>query len=188
MRLTQKFLILAAALTVIPTSPALSDTPSESATIWECPQADGSSMYTNNKEKADCHAKALKPLSVVPDLENMPTVPRATTTAAPRYEVPPYQERVAGMGGLNAPDWARDWHASIASSGSVQNEACSLYSEWMHLALKTRGGFFFGSDPSYGGDVTGGNQRGGSYSFYDNARYVALSRLFGSGFVPIGCF
>lgn len=187
MRLTQKFLILAAALTVIPTSPALSDTPSESAMTWECPQADGSPMYTN-KERAGCHAMTLKPLSVVPDLENMPTAPRATTTAAPHYEVPPYQDRAPGMRGPNVSDWARDWHASIAASGSVQDEVCSLYSEWMHLALKTRGGLFFGSDPSYGGDVTGRNQRGGSYSFYDNARYVALSRLFGSGFVPIGCF
>lgn len=57
----------------------------------------------------------------------------------------------------------------------------------MHLVQKTRGGMFFGSDPSYGGDLSARNQRGPSYSFYDNTRYVTLSRLFGRGFVPIGC-
>jgi len=55
------------------------------------------------------------------------------------------------------------------------------------LAQKTRGGLFYGSDPSYGGDVSGRNQRGPSFSFYDNARYVTLSRMFGTGFVPVGC-
>ncbi len=86
------------------------------------------------------------------------------------------------------PDWARDWHASNLSSGSAQAEVCTLYMEWIHLVQKTRGGMFFGSDPSYGGDITGRNQRGASYSFYDNTRYIALSRLFGTGFIPIGCF
>lgn len=92
------------------------------------------------------------------------------------------------MGGRQVPDWARDWYASNTSSGSVQAEVCSLYMEWMQLVQKTRGGMFFGSDPSYGGDVTGRTQRMPSYSFYDNSRYIALSRMFGTGFVPVGCF
>jgi hypothetical protein len=188
MRPTPMFLFFAAMLAGFSAAPAFSDTQSGSDTTWKCPQADGSSIYTN-KEKTGCEAMALKPLSVVPDLEHMPTIPRATTTVAPHYEVPPYQDRASGMGGRNVPpDWARDWYASISPSGSVQEEVCSLYSEWMHLVQKTRGGFFFGSDPSYGGDITGRNQRGASNSFYDNARYITLSRLFGTGFVPVACY
>jgi hypothetical protein len=187
MRLTQKHLFFAATLTVFSGSAAFADTPSESGTTWECPQADGSSIYTN-KEKSGCHAMTLKPLSIVPDLENMPTASRPTTAGEPHYQIPSYQERTAGTGGRHVPDWARDWHASIAPSNSVQEEVCSLYSEWIHLVQKTRGGLFFGSDPSYGGDISGRNQRGASNSFYDNARYIALSRLFGTGFVPVACF
>jgi len=111
-------------------------------------------------------------------------------------------ERGSGFGGVEragkelllpqperiVPEWAKDWYASIAPSGSVQDEVCSLYSEWMQLVQKTRGGFFFGSDPSYGGDMTGRNQRGPSHSYYDNTRYLALSKLFGRGFVPVACF
>jgi hypothetical protein len=76
---------------------------------------------------------------------------------------------------------------SIASSGSVQAEVCSMYGEWLHLNEKTRGGFFYGTDPSYGGDLSGRNHHGASYAFYDNARYVTLSKIFGRGFIPIGC-
>ena len=182
-----RIVFLAAMFAVVSAAPASSDTLPGSDTIWKCTQADGSFIYTN-KEKTGCEAMALKPLSVVPDLENMPTIPRTMTTSAPHYQSTPYQDRVAGMGGAQVPDWARDWYASIAPSGSVQEEVCSLYSEWIHLVQKTRGGFFFGSDPSYGGDITGRNQRGPSNSFYDNARYMALSKLFGRGFVPVGCF
>ena len=187
MRPTRMFPFLAAMLAVFSAAPAFSDTESGSGMTWDCPQADGSSIYTN-KERAGCRVMELKTLSVVPDLENMPTIPRATTTVAPHYEVPPYQDRVSGMGGRNVPpDWARQWYAGIAPSGSVQEEVCLLYAEWIHLVQKTRGGFFFGSDPSYGGDITGRNQRGASYSFYDNTRYVTLSDIFGRGFIPIGC-
>jgi hypothetical protein len=181
------FPFLAAMLAVFFAAPAFSDTESGSGTTWDCPQADGSSIYTN-KERAGCHAMALKPLSVVPDLVNMPTAPQTMTTSALHYEVPSYQDRSSGMGGRTVPDWARDWYASNTSSGSVQAEVCMLYMEWMQLVQKTRGGMFFGSDPSYGGDITGRTQRGPSYSFYDNTRYIALSRLFGTGFVPVGCF
>jgi len=187
MRLIQGFCLSTAIFAVASAVSAFDDSSPGSATTWECHQADGRSLYTN-KEKVGCSVLALKPISVVPDLEHMPMAPRTITTSAPHYEASPYQDRIAGMGGNTVPDWARDWHTSIAPSGSVQQEACSLYSEWMHLVQKTRGGFYFGSDPSYGGDITGRNQRGPSYSFYDNARYIALSRLFGTGFVPVGCF
>jgi len=90
--------------------------------------------------------------------------------------------------GQTVPGWAQDWHSSIAwTGGSIQTEVCSLYGEWINLVQKTRGGFFYGTDPSYGGDLTGRNQRGTSFSFYDNARYQTLSRFFGTGFVPVGC-
>ncbi len=187
MRPTRMFSFLAAILAVFSAAPAFSDTESGSGTTWDCPQADGRSIYTN-KERADCRAMALKPLSVVPDLENMPTIPRTTITSEPQYQIPSYQEGASGAGGRHVPDWGRDWHASNLSSGSAQAEVCTLYMEWIHLVQKTRGGMFFGSDPSYGGDITGRNQRGASYSFYDNARYITLSRLFGTGFIPIGCF
>jgi hypothetical protein len=187
MRPTRTFPFLTAMLVVFSAAPVLSDTQPGSDTTWQCPQADGSLIYTN-KERNGCHAMTLKPISIVPDLENMPTAPRTPVTSEPRYEVPSSQERTLGMGGRQVPDWARDWYASNTSSGSVQAEVCSLYMEWMQLVQKTRGGMFFGSDPSYGGDVTGRTQRMPSHSFYDNARYIALSRLFGTGFVPIGCF
>lgn len=168
---------------------ASADTPPpapEPTDVWECLTADGDTIYTN-KERAGCRAMMLRPLSVVPSLENMPIVPRPAPVAAPHYEVPAYQDRPSGIGGRSVPEWARDWHASVAPGGSVQEEVCSLYSEWLHLVQKTRGGVFYGSDPSYGGDLSGRNQRGASYSFYDNARYVALSNIFGRGFIPIGC-
>jgi len=179
----------ASTLVTLLAGPAVADTPApapEPAGMWECVQADGNKIYTN-KERAGCRSMMLRPLSVVPSLENMPTAPRPAPVAAPHYEVPAYQDRPSGMGGRNVPDWAREWHASIAPGGSVQEEVCSLYSEWLHLVQKTRGGMFYGSDPSYGGDLAGRNQRGASYSFYDNTRYVTLSRIFGTGFIPISC-
>jgi hypothetical protein len=186
MRFSGLSLPSAAALAIMIPLPSFADAPpapNEPTTTWECPQADGTPLYTN-KEKAGCRAMTLKPLSIVPDLEHMPTIPQ-TVSAVPPYHPPAYPG--SSLERQQVPDWARDWRASIAPSGSVQEEVCTLYSEWVHLVQKTRGGFFFGSDPSYGGDVTGRNQRGPSYSFYDNARYIALSRLFGTGFVPVGC-
>ncbi|MGQ0557376.1 MAG: hypothetical protein ACT4PN_15695 [Nitrospiraceae bacterium] len=187
MRPTQVFPFFAALLAVFSTAPAFSSTESGSGMTWDCPQMDGSSIYTN-KERAGCRAMALKPLSVVPDLEHMLTIPRPAIVAEPQYQIPSYQERTSGTAGRQVPDWARDWHASNLSSGSTQAEVCTLYMEWIQLVQKTRGGMFFGSDPSYGGDITGQNQRGPSHSFYDNTRYMALSKLFGRGFVPVGCF
>ena len=182
---------IAAALTLA-TASAFADTTDtekfDPARMWECPQADGSSIYTN-KERAGCKLMDLKPLSVVPSLDNMPTY-HPSPVRAPHYEIPGYSEPAqAGemRGAHDVPNWAEDWHASVASSGSVQSQVCTMYGEWLNLNQKTRGGIFYGSDPSYGGDLSGQNQRGASYSFYDNARYLALSRLFGQGFVPIGC-
>jgi len=158
----------------------------EPADMWECTQADGNVVYTN-KERAGCREVMLRPLSVVPSLEDMPTIPRTTPAAAPHYDVQPSQDRLSGMTGRNLPDWSREWYASNTTSGSVQAEVCGLYMEWLTLVQKTRGGMWFGSDPSYGGDLSGRNQRGASYSFYDNARWMALSRIFGTGFVPVNC-
>lgn len=183
-------LMIASAIFTLSSTSAFSDTTvaSDPLLMRECPQADGSALYTN-KDLPGCKLMTLKALSVVPSLDDMPTY-RPTGAAAPHYDIPPYTDRnqtdMAG-GRPTVPDWAKDWHASIASSGSVQAEVCSLYGEWIHLVQKTRGGFFYGTDPSYGGDLSGRNQRGPSYSFYDNARYVTLSKLFGPGFVPIGC-
>ena len=189
MRPHRLFMIAAAILTLSSTS-AFSNTevPFDPFLMRECIQADGTVLYTN-KELPGCKLMKLKELSSVPSLENMPTY-RPPVTEAPHYNVPSSPDRhQTGMvgGGQTIPDWAKDWHATIASSGSVRGEVCSLYGEWLHLVQKTRGGFFYGTDPSYGGDPSGRNQRGASYSFFDNARYVALSRLFGTGFVPVGC-
>ena len=157
------------------------------ARMWECTQADGSSMYTN-KERAGCKLMALKELSTVPSLDHMPTyrspypAPAAPDTA---YSM---DSGSSAMRGQTVPEWARQWHSSVAwSGGSIETEVCSLYGEWINLVQKTRGGFYYGTDPSYGGDLTGRNQRGASFSFYDNARYQTLSRIFGTGFVPVGC-
>ena len=192
MRLFTLLALVVLTTLAISSTPAYSDTTAtekfDPARMWECPQTDGSSMYTN-KERPGCKLMDLKPLSIVPSLDNMATY-RPATAIAPHYDVPAYssQEQIGAVGGEQAiPDWAREWHASIASSGPVHAELCSMYGEWLNLNQKSRGGVFFGSDPSYGGDLSGQNRRGPSYSFNDNARYIALSRIFGQGFIPIGC-
>ncbi len=187
------FTLAAAAALVLAAPPAIADTNEtvkfDPARMWECPQADGSSIYTN-KERPGCKLLALKELSVVPSLDQMPTY-RSPYAATPSSDMQYSMDRApVGMPtrGQTVPGWAQDWHSSIAwTGGSTQTEVCSLYGEWINLVQKTRGGFFYGTDPSYGGDLTGRNQRGASYSFYDNARYQTLSRIFGTGFVPVGC-
>lgn len=179
----------ASTVLVLLAASASADTPPpapEPADTWECPLEDGTTIYTN-KERAGCRAVLLRPLSVVPSPESIPATPRPSALAVPHHDIPSYHDRGASVGGRNVPDWAKEWYASVAPTGSVQEEVCSLYSEWLHLVQKTRGGMFYGSDPSYGGDISGRNQRGASYSFNDNTRYVTLSRIFGAGFVPIGC-
>lgn len=192
MRPISAFTLVAAAACVL-AAPVFAETNEtvkfDPARMWECTQTDGSSIYTN-KERAGCKLMTLKELSVVPSLDQMPTY-RSPYAAAPSPDMPYSMDRsVAGMGprGQAVPGWAQDWHSSVAwSGGSVQTEVCALYGEWINLVEKTRGGFYYGTDPSYGGDLTGRNQRGASFSFYDNARYHALSRIFGTGFVPVGC-
>ncbi|SLM46976.1 Exported protein [Nitrospira japonica] len=172
--------------------PALSNASEQAdvdlGTMWSCPLPDGTVLYTNKdrKNKDGCTPMSLKPLSVVPSLDAMPTY-RPPVASAPQYDIPAIDRGAGPSGSAAAPDWAKDWHASVTSSGSVQAEVCSIYSEWLQLNQKSRGGFYFGSDPSYGGDVSAQNQRGPSYSFYDNARYHTLARIFGTGFVPVGC-
>ncbi|MEO5864731.1 MAG: hypothetical protein ABIQ79_06835 [Nitrospiraceae bacterium] len=186
-----RLLLIAATTLVLSSTSVFANTPIASfdpLLMRECPQANGDTLYTN-KELPGCKLMTLKELSVVPSLDEMPTY-RPTMAVAPQYNIPQYPDRnqtdMTG-GGQTVTDSARDWHASIASSGSVQAEVCSKYGEWLHLNEKTRGGFFYGTDPSYGGDLSGRNRHGASYSFYDNARYVTLSKIFGRGFIPIGC-
>ncbi len=174
---------IVALLALVVASPVLADTPPpvEPSETWECPQADGTSVYTN-KEKPGCRAMMLKPLSIVPSLDHMPLIPRSIGN--PPYQIPSAPDHGPVSGTQNVPDWAKDWYASTTGS---RGEICGMYWEWIRLNEKTRGGLFFGSDPSYGGDPTGQNQRGPSYSFYDNARYQTLNRIFGRGFIPVGC-
>ena len=184
------FTLVAAAL-VIAIPAAFADTNEivkfDPARMWECTQADGSSIYTN-KERPGCKLMTLKELSVVPSLDNMPTY-RSPYSATSPSDLPYSLDRAsAAMPTRTVPGWGQDWYSSIAwTGGSIQTEVCLLYGEWLNLVAKTRGGFFYGTDPSYGGDLSGRNQRGASFSFYDNTRYHALSRLFGTGFGPVGC-
>ena len=185
--------LVAAAALALAASSAFAETTEtvkfDPARMWECTQADGSSIYTN-KERAGCKLMVLKELSVVPSLDHMPTYRPAPSAAAPHRGMPEYAEGTpwaAAGAGQSIPDWARGWYASVGSSGLVHAEVCTMYGEWLALNQKTRGGFFFGSDPSYGGDLSGQNRRNPSFSFYDNARYLTLAKLFGPGFVPIGC-
>ena len=191
MRPLRAFTFFAAAALAVATTTAFADMDEtvkfDPARMWECTQADGSSMYTN-KERAGCKLMTLKELSVVPSLDHMPTY--RSPYPAPSSPDTAYStdQASSAMRGQTVPEWARQWHSSVAwSGGSVQTEVCSLYGEWVNLVQKTRGGFFYGTDSSYGGDLTGRNQRGASFSFYDNARYQTLSRIFGTGFVPVGC-
>ena len=81
------FTLAAAATLVLAASPAIADTNEtvkfDPARMWECPQADGSSIYTN-KERSGCKLLVLKELSVVPSLDQMPTYrsPYAATPAS----------------------------------------------------------------------------------------------------------
>ncbi len=176
--------LTAVLLAVMPIGFAFAETSDSPDVMWACQEPDGTTLYTN-KERPGCQTMTLKPLGVMPDLAKMHTIPPATMDAVHRDSM--HKDRTTPRADRSVPDWARGWYSSIAPSGSVQEEVCSLYSEWMHLVQKTRGGMFFGSDPSYGGDITGRNERSPSYSYFDNTRYLTLSRLFGRGFIPIGC-
>lgn len=172
-------------------SPAFTSASNE-AEVWQCPGPDGTPLFTN-KEQAGCHAMELKPLSISPTLPEMAGHPFSGGSTIQHYDAPSqsdtfsYDTPAGALRNLRAvPDWAREWQASNSLSGSAQSEVCSMYGEWLRLNEKSRG-FFFGTDPSYGGDPTARNFRAPSFSFYDNARWMTLSRMFGAGFVPIGC-
>jgi hypothetical protein len=189
MRLHDVLLIALAVLLPIPTI-ARAGEASENE-MWECPAPDGTSLFTN-KERPGCQPKELKPLSTVPSLPDTGIL----SSGAPihhyddpyRPEALSYDTPAGAMRNMKSvPDWAKDWHGSTTLAGSVQAEVCTMYGEWIRLNEKSRGGFFFGTDSSYGSDPTTRNFRAPSYSFYDNARWVTLSRMFGTGFVPIGC-
>src|SRR5712691_124883 len=118
-------LMIAATILILSSTSAFSDTTIafDPLVMRECPQADGSTLYTN-KDLPGCKLMTLKELSVVPSLDDMPTY-RPTLATAPHYDIPPYLDRnQTGMtvGGHTVPDWDKDWHASIVSSGSVQAE------------------------------------------------------------------
>lgn len=164
----------------------------ESSTVdmWECPGPEGTILYTN-KERPDCQPKALQALSVVPSLPDF-HLPSSSgyspSRLSPNTQDFAYDTPIGALRNFSQiPDSGRDWYAANAGSGSVQAEVCSMFAEWIHLNQNTRGGHFFGTDPSYGGNPTANNWYAPSYSFYDNARYVTLSRIFGAGFIPIGC-
>ena len=154
----------------------------ETAGVWECPQAGGETLFTNRKAPG-CRPIELKELSVVPPLVFPPgsgSAERTIVVERPAAAVPTTAMQ-------NIPDSGKGWYGNIAPSGSTRERVCALYGEWINLNERTRGGMFFGSDPNYGSDPTGRNQTSSSYPFYDNARWVTLSRLFGGGFVPVGC-
>ena len=178
---------LVASLTLAPSVQAIE---SSSVEMWECPGPEGTILYTN-KERPDCQPKALKALSVVPSLPDMPISPSiggSTYQPVPKAKDFSYDTPIGALRNLSQiPDSGRDWYAGNTAGGSVQGEVCSMYIEWIHLNQNSRGGHFFGTDPSYGGNPTAQNWYAPSYSFYDNARYVTLSRIFGAGFIPIGC-
>ena len=88
--------------------------PALSSGVLECPQADGTVLFTN-KEKAGCRTMALKPLSVVPSLDHMPNSPPPPVTEAPASTMTPDRRD------RTAPGWAKDWHAGLAQDGSTQD-------------------------------------------------------------------
>jgi hypothetical protein len=166
---------------------------STDAEVWQCPGPDGTPLFTN-KERADCQAMDLKPLSIAPSLPEIGDHPISRGLGTQHYDssVPgdafSYDTPAGALRNLKSvPDWAREWQAANSLAASPQGEVCSMYGEWLRLNERSRGGVFFGTDPSYGADPTARNFRAPSFSFYDNARWVTLSRIFGTGFVPIGC-
>jgi hypothetical protein len=89
-------LMIAATILTLSSTSAFSDTTVsfDPLQMRECPQADGSTLYTN-KDLPGCTLMTLKPLSVVPSLDDMPTY-RPTVAAAPHYDIPPYPGNQTG--------------------------------------------------------------------------------------------
>ena len=183
-------LVLATLAVSLSLQPGAQAFESPAVDIWECPGPEGTVLYTN-KERPNCQPKVLQALSVVPSPPDLPLPSlggSSRSRQSPRTEDFSYDTPIGALRNLSqVPDSGRDWYAANAGSGAVHTEVCSMYAEWIHLNQNTRGGHLFGTDPSYGGNPTAQNWSAPSYSFYDNARYVALSRIFGAGFIPIGC-
>ena len=181
------FAIFAASLLLAQPAQA---TESTAVDMWECSNSDGPTLYTN-KERPGCQAMTLATISTVP---SWPEVTLRPSTGGAIYEPTPgvpdyaYDTPMGALRNLTqVPDFARDWYAANRGNGSVQAEVCGMYLEWLNITQNSRGGFFFGTDPTYGASPTARNWQAPSYSFYDNTRYLALKRIFGAGFIPIGC-
>ncbi|MGH7219129.1 MAG: hypothetical protein ACREI1_02205, partial [Nitrospiraceae bacterium] len=86
-------LVIAATFLTLSSTSAFSDTTIafDPFLMRECPQTDGSALYTN-KDLPGCKLMTLKELSVVPSLDDMPTY-RPTPTTAPHYDIPLYPDR-----------------------------------------------------------------------------------------------
>lgn len=183
-------LVLATLAVSLPLQPGAQAFESLAVDMWECPGPDGTVLYTN-KERPECQPKVLQALSVVPSPPDLPLPSSGGSSPSrqsPRTQDLSYDTPIGAVRNFSqVPDSARDWYAANAGSGSVHTEVCSMYAEWIHLNQNTRGGHLFGTDPSYGGNPTTQNWYAPSYSFSDNARYLALSQIFGAGFIPIGC-
>ncbi len=159
--------------------------PADPMGMWECSQPGEVPLYTN-RERDGCRKMDLKPLSTVSPLPDSPSRLQRTLPMGPAGDHPGPIEPAPPAHSRNIPDWGKDWYAHNSSDASVQSEICVLYSEWLQLVQRTRGGFYFGTDPSYGSDPSRRNFAS-SNPFWDNARYVSLANIFGRGFVPIGC-
>ncbi|MBX3237878.1 MAG: hypothetical protein KF814_17175 [Nitrospiraceae bacterium] len=183
-------IILASIATGFLLAPYVQAAESSEVEMWECSGPDGTTLYTN-KERPGCQPKSLKALSIVPSPPDFPLIPLVSGHPTPQLPRPDWYSYDTPIGALRnmrqVPDWSRDWYASNAQGGPVQVEVCSMYMEWLNLNQKTRGGMFYGTDPSYGGDPSTRHSRTPGNSFADNARYQALNHIFGAGFVPIGC-
>ncbi len=160
--------------------------PADPMGMWECPQAGDVPLYTN-RERPGCRKMELKPLSTVPSPTDLPALRQQPTLMVPEIERPGVVLPPSSTHSRNVPDWAKGWYASNTTDASVQTDVCALYSEWLQLIQRTQGGFWFGSSSSYGSDPSGRNYDSRGDSMWDNRRYLALTRIFGAGFVPIGC-
>ncbi len=88
-------------------------------------------------------------------------------------------------GGQTLPDWAKDWHASVASSGPFKLKSAPCMENGSTSFRIVAGSFTeqtLRMAETFREEISGVD-----YSFYDNARYITLSKHFGPGFVPIGC-
>lgn len=91
MKWTCVALFSAAILVMSAIAPAVVQASEELDRMWECPHADGVTLYTN-KERAGCQAMTLKPLAVFPDSSTMRTSPGTKPDTPPHPDRMPPQE------------------------------------------------------------------------------------------------